>query len=286
MTPPRRSSPEVSARTRFFAVLGDPVEHSLSPAIHNAALQSEGLDGMYAALRCGSEDVGPLVRSLARAGGGGNVTTPHKRRCAEAVEVPSGAVSRTGACNTFWLEDDRVHGDNTDVEGFRRALHTLLGRTAEGAHVLLVGAGGAARAVLLGLLEDGVGDVTVANRTTERARELAALLDPSRVRVGEEGRLPRGAGFDIVVNATRLGLHPDDSLPVDLSGMGESTALMDLVYGLDQTPLVRAASSSGIPAMDGGEMLVQQGAVAFERWWPTPAPVEAMRAALARARRG
>ena len=285
MTAPGRTASEVGARTKVLALLGDPVEHSLSPVIQNAAFRTEALDGVYVALRCGPDEVGGLVRGIARAGGGGNVTLPHKGRCAEAVEVPTEAVSRTGACNTFWLEDGRVHGDNTDVEGFRRALHTLLGRSAEGARVLLVGAGGAARAVLLGLLDEGVGEVTIANRTIERARELAAMIDPSRVTVSEAG-MPRGAGFDVVVNATRLGLNADDPLPVDLGGMGEGEAVMDLVYGPSRTPLVREAASLGIRAADGGEMLVQQGAVAFERWWGRPAPVEAMRTALAAARMG
>lgn len=286
MTLPERRTFEVGARTKVLALLGDPVEHSLSPAIQNAAFRAEALDGAYVALRCGSEEVGPLVRGIARAGGGGNVTLPHKGRCAEAVEVSSEAVSRTGACNTYWLEDGRVHGDNTDVEGFRRALNTLLGRSAEGARVLLVGAGGAARAALLGLLDEGVADVTIANRTRERALELAAMLDPSRVTVSEEGRIPRGAGFDVVVNATRLGLHAGDPLPVDLAGMGNGEAIMDLVYGPSGTSLVRQATALGIRAADGGEMLIQQGAVAFERWWSRPAPVEAMRAALASARMG
>jgi len=125
------------------------VEHSLSPAIQNAAFREAGVDGVYVALRTSAEDLPALVRALSRAGGGGNVTLPHKERAATVVDVPSDAVRRTGACNTFWGDDDgRIHGDNTDVEGFRRALRSFLGRSPEGFRVLLLGAGGAARAIL------------------------------------------------------------------------------------------------------------------------------------------
>jgi shikimate dehydrogenase len=279
-------SMDVTPRTRVFALLGDPVEHSLSPVIQNAALRAESLDGVYVALRCAPGDVGGLVRGLARAGGGGNVTLPHKGRCAETLDVPSEAVTRTGACNTFWSEGGRVHGDNTDVEGFRRALRTLLDRSPEGARVLLVGAGGASRAVLVALLEDGVEEVTIANRTRERAEELGRLLGSSRVRVADGPPPLRGEDFDVVVNATRLGLHPGDPSPVDLDQMGSAQAVMDLVYGPSETPLVREARARGISAADGGEMLVQQGAAAFERWWRRPAPLDVMRAALAGSRVG
>jgi shikimate dehydrogenase len=279
-------SADLGPLTRVFALLGDPVEHSLSPAIQNAAFRAESLDGIYVALRCAPEDVGGLVRGLAGAGGGGNVTLPHKERCAEALDVPSAAVTRTGACNTFWSEDGRVFGDNTDVEGFRRALRTLLNGSPEGARVLLVGAGGASRAVLIALLEDGVEEVTIANRTSARADELARLAASSRVRVVPDPLPARGEGFDIVVNATRLGLHAGDPSPVDLEGMGSAQAVMDLVYGPSETLLVRDARARGIRAADGGEMLVHQGAAAFERWWRRTAPLDVMRAALQASRVG
>ncbi len=113
---------KITASTRLLALLGDPVGHSLSPLIQNAALRHTGADGVYVALRCAAEDLLSLIRALARAQGGGNVTLPHKEKAASVVDVPSEAVRRTGACNTFWGgPDGRVHGDNTDVEGLRRA---------------------------------------------------------------------------------------------------------------------------------------------------------------------
>ena len=275
-----------SARTRVLALLGDPVEHSLSPLVQNAAFGEAGVDGVYVALRCGAEDLPHLMRGLSLAGGGGNVTTPHKERAAAVVSRPSEAVRRTGACNTFWGENGEIIGDNTDVEGFIRALRTLLGRPAKGDRVLLLGAGGAARAALVGLLDEGVREVTILNRSTERARAVARRIGGERARVADNLAAVDGEDFDLVVNATRLGLSPDDPLPVDLERLNRVSAVLDMVYGAGSTPFVRTAESYGVRAADGGEMLVQQGAVAFERWWNEEAPVDAMRDALGAVRVG
>lgn len=274
-------SHDVGARTRVFALLGDPVEHSLSPLIQNRAFRDAGVDGVYVALRCEAEDLPTLLGALARAGGGGNVTLPHKQRAAAVVDEPSEAVRRTGACNTFWCEDGRVHGDNTDVEGFRRALRAFLGGGPEGYRVLLLGAGGAARASLVGLLDEGVEEIVLLNRTVERARAVARRIGGSRVRVAEGPGAVEEEAFDLVVNATRLGLSPDDPLPLDLDAVRRVGAVMDLVYGGDGTPFVRRARTLDIPATDGRTMLVRQGAVAFERWWGRSPDVEMMDGTLA-----
>lgn len=277
-------APEVTADTRLFCLLGDPVEHSLSPVMQNAGFREAGVDGIYVALRSSADDVPALIRAVARAGGGGNVTIPHKKRAASAVEAPSAAVRRTDACNTFWAEDGTVRGDNSDVEGFRRAAEDFLGRSPRGARVLLLGAGGAARAVLVALLGAGAEEVVILNRTVERARSVAERLDDGRLTVAASAREIRSEPFDLAVNATPLGLSAGDPLPLDLDRPGPTGAVMDLVYGEDATRLVREARRRGIAATDGGEMLVRQGAVSFERWWGRPAPVEAMRRALDRAR--
>jgi shikimate dehydrogenase len=275
----------VSAGTRLLAVLGEPVEHSLSPVIQNAALRACGLDGVYLALRCRPGALSGLLRGLADAGGAGNVTLPHKAALAELLDDATEAVLRTGACNTFWAGERGLHGDNTDVEGFRRALHALVGTPAGGLRVLLLGAGGAARAAALALLEDGVRELNVWNRTPGRARDLARHFSDARVRVLESRGGAGGRGYDVVVNATRLGLSDADPLPLEPEQLGRAGAALDLVYGLRPTRFVRAARSAGVSAADGAEMLIQQGAVAFERWWGRPAPLEVMRAALSEARR-
>jgi shikimate dehydrogenase len=270
----------ITSKTRVLALLGDPVDHSLSPVIQNAAFRAADVDGVYVALSCSQEDLPYVMRGISRAAGGGNVTLPHKERAAAVVDHPSEAVRRTGACNSFWAEDGKLHGDNTDVEGFIRALRAFLGRSPEGDRVLLLGAGGAARAVLVGLLDDGVREVLILNRSVERARAVARRIGGERVRVADGPITAEGGDFDLVVNATRLGLDPDDPLPFELDHLSRVGAVMDLLYGPEKTPFVRAAEAYGVRATDGGEMLVRQGGVAFERWWGREAPLDAMRAAL------
>lgn len=275
----------VTSTTRTLALLGDPVGHSLSPVIQNAALAATGLDGVYVALRVADGDLSGLMRGLAAAGGGGNITLPHKERAAAAVDRPTEAVRRTGACNTFWYEDGELHGDNTDVEGLRRAIHSHLQGTVEGGRVLILGAGGAARAALAAVLDDGAAEVEIHNRTVERARAVARRLGGTRTRVLESRNDLQGRRYDLILNTTRLGLNPEDPLPLTPEQEVSSPAVLDLVYTPGETEWVRQARASGIHAMDGGEMLVQQGVVAFERWWGIPGPAEVMREALDRLRR-
>jgi len=274
----------LTAQTRLFTVLGDPVDHSLSPVIQNAAFLEAGVDGVYVALRCDADGMIGFMSGLGRAGGGGNVTLPHKEKAASVLEEPSEAVRRTGACNTFWSEDGKLCGDNTDVEGFRRALRHFLGGAAAGYRVLLLGGGGAARAALLSLVDDEAEDVLILNRTVERARAVARRIGGDRVRVAESLSDVDDGDFDLVVNTTRLGLHSEDELPLDLERLSRAGAVMDLVYGPGMTPFVEASKRLGIPAVDGGEMLVHQGAVSFERWWGEAAPIDSMRLALEAAR--
>lgn len=280
-------SPSFSSRTRLLALLGDPVQHSLSPVIQNVAFGRSAVDGVYVGLCCSAEHLPHLMRGIAAAGGGGNITLPHKERAAAVVTQPSDAVRRTGACNTFWGDGEGgIQGDNTDVEGFVRALRRFRGRSAEGLRVLLLGAGGAARAVLVGLIDEGVRDVLVLNRSVERARAVARRIGGERVRVAEAPDAVDGGDFDLVVNATSLGLDPGDDLPLRLDRLRRVGGVMDLVYGPEGTRFVRSAGERGVPATDGAEMLVQQGAVSFERWWDREAPVDAMRKALTEAPAG
>lgn len=274
----------ISSSTRVLTLLGDPVGHSLSPIIQNAAFRSAGVDGVYVAVRCAPDDLFGFMRGLSRAGGGGNITLPHKEKAAAVVDVPSEAVRRTGACNTFWGgPDGKVHGDNTDVDGFRRAARAFVG-SLRNTRVLLLGAGGAARATLMALLEEGAHEVLLLNRSTERARAVARRIGGAHARVVLLAEELRGQSFDLVVNATRLGLDPDDPSPFDFELLARVGAAMDLVYGRHPTPFVRAAEHFGVRATDGSEVLVQQGAASFERWWGMPAPVAEMREALRRSR--
>ncbi len=275
---------QVTAATRVLALLGDPVSHSLSPVFQNAAIRALGLDGVYVALRCSGDDAPGLLRALVRAGGGGNVTVPHKGVAAGAVDRPSEAVEATGACNCFWLEDGEIRGDNTDVHGVTAAIRSLMGRSIAGARVLLIGAGGAAGAAAYALASHAAGEIVVLNRTPERAREMLRFARPG-TEVRAAATLPEvGAdGFDLAINATSLGLRPDDPLPLD-PGIVQVDAALDLVYTrTGETPWVRAMRERGIPTADGREMLLHQGTEAFRRWWGVDAPLQVMRDALATA---
>lgn len=266
---------------RLLALLGDPVDHSLSPLIHNAALRAAGLDACYVALRCDAQAFPGLLLGIAQAGGGGNVTVPHKELAASMLKRSTEAVRRSGSCNTYWWENDRLCGDNTDVAGFSAAARHLLGSCA-GARVLVIGAGGAARGAVYALLEDHADAVFLVNRTAARARRLQEELDPSGRRVRVIGRAAdlKREGFDLVVNTTTLGLDPDDPPPFELETLRRVGAVLDLVYAPGETAWVRRARASGIPAADGLEMLLQQAAASFACWWGREAPLGAMRQAV------
>ncbi|MEN8374701.1 MAG: shikimate dehydrogenase [Gemmatimonadota bacterium] len=263
--------------TRVFALLGDPVGHSLSPALHSAALSAAGLDGSYVALRCGADMVAELMRGLADAGGGGNVTVPHKEVAFSALDAASAEARATCACNTFWQEEGALHGDNTDVQGFAAAKRQLLEGEGRVKRALVLGAGGAARAAVAVLLAEGA-EAIVAGRTRERALRLVGELGAG-ARVGD----PYADGpFDLVVNATPLGLHAADPAPVELERVGRVSAVMDLTYAETPSRLLQDAARLGLSASDGREMLVRQAAAAFSIWWGLEAPLEEMRAALRR----
>jgi shikimate dehydrogenase len=295
----------VSAATRLLLLLGDPVAHSLSPAFQNAAIRAAGLDAVYTTLRCDAQSVAPLIRALCRADGGGNVTVPHKALAAQCIERPTAAVQRTGACNTFWGEDGVICGDNTDVEGFRHAAVALLQAASArrhsglrdvatdatqalqlaGSRTLIVGAGGAAAAAVCALLDDGAAEVTLLNRSPDRARTLAARFDErgETVKVVTAVAALQGVAFDLVVNASSVGLRDGEPLPFDLKTLGQVGAALDLVYRHGgATPWVRHARSLAIPAADGSEMLLAQGAAGFRRWFGVEPDVGVMRAALQR----
>ncbi len=274
-----------SAATRLLVLLGDPVSHSLSPTFQNAAVRAAALDAVYVALRCSAGSLPELLRAIARAGGAGNVTVPHKQLAAATVERRTEAVERTGACNTFWFESGEIWGDNTDVTGIAHALHALPGGPSTGARVLLLGAGGAAHAALDALIGQGAREVVLLNRTaarTELLRDRFAGSSTTTLRAVNCKEDLSGDEFDLVINSTSLGLHADDPLPLSPGSGIRFRAALDLVYRPEETPWVRAVRSGGVPAADGMNMLLYQGAAAFERWWGRPAPIHAMQASLPR----
>jgi shikimate dehydrogenase len=260
----------IDGSTRVFAVLGDPVAHSLSPAMHNAAFRVLGLRAVYVALRVRADDVPGLIRSLSRAGGGGNVTVPHKELAARTVDRPGAMVERLGACNAFWGDDGRTVGDNTDVPGLLAALDDL---EAPPGGCMILGTGGGARAAVGAARERGVA-VAVVSRSADRRRRFEEWSAGLGVRAADPD------ACTVVINTTPLGLQRGDPLPLDGAPPGARVAL-DLVYTPGETPWTHAMRAAGLRAADGRAMLVAQGAAALERWFPgVRAPVEVMRAAV------
>lgn len=272
---------EISAKTRMLAVIGDPVAHSLSPAMHNAAFHALGIDAVYVALRVPAPSLATFLAAQPPLGGAGNVTVPHKEAVERSVARKTDVCARVGACNTFWTEDGTLVGDNTDVAGVAAAL-ARLGGTHKKERWLVVGTGGSARAVAIAAAEQGV-ELFVRSRDRARATAFA------RWATGAGARATPADGpveIDVAINATPLGLAGHDPLPIDVNHIPGAARALDLVYAPGETRWVHVLRERGIAAADGREMLVQQGAAAFERFFPeVDAPVEVMRAAVVRALR-
>jgi shikimate dehydrogenase len=261
----------IDGTTLVFALLGDPVAHSLSPAMQNAAFRALGLRAVYVPIRCASDDVPSLIRALTRAGGGGNVTVPHKEVAAAAVARRDELAEATGACNVFRADDGGAIGSNTDVPGLLDALDPL--DPPEGPW-LVAGTGGGARAAALAAGRRGAA-VAVCSRSDERRRAFERWAESRGMALAEP------AACRVLINATPLGLAKGDGLPVERRVAPEAAVALDMVYAPGETRWVRAMREHGLRSADGRGMLVAQGARALESWFPrVDAPVEIMRAAV------
>lgn len=254
---------------RVFALLGRPVAHSLSPRMHNAAFAAMGIDATYVALDCTAATLPALITALVEGGGGGNVTIPHKHIAAAAVTRMVGIPQ--DACNTFWPEEGNAVGTNTDVDGILAALDRL---EAGASGWLIIGTGGSALAAAAAAARRGAG-VAVISRSEARAAEFLGRAEQLGARRAD------ATECTLSINATPLGLQDSDHLPLRPDAVPQARFALDLVYRAGETPWVRAMRSAGVQASDGREVLVGQGAAAFERWFPgRSAPIEIMRAAV------
>jgi shikimate dehydrogenase len=263
--------------TRVAAVIGLPIDHSRSPALHNAAYRARGIDAVYLAFAVRPGSVAAAVEGAATLGFLGlNVTVPHKRAVLELCHDLDEDARLVGAVNTVVFDGGKLRGANTDVEGFGRSLDENLGRAATRAVVL--GAGGAARAVLAALAQRGVGGAVV-GRDLERARELLSLGAVEAVPWTETSLRHVLAGADLVVDATSAGLSADDEARapcrVPLEAVDDSALIMSLVYHREPS-LLAAARARGLRTLDGAGMLVHQAARAFTLMTGEPAPLGAM----------
>ena len=266
--------------THVAAVIGCPVRHSLSPVMQNAAFDALDLDWVYVALEVPPGSGREAVAGMRALGIDGlNVTMPHKRVVAGAVDRLSPTAQALGAVNTVSRgpRRDELVGENTDGAGFIDALRIDEGFDPAGRRCVVVGAGGAGRAVIRALAEAGAAAITVVNRTADRAVSAAALAGA----VGRVGVAAEAAEADLVVNATPLGMRGEDEpeLPVDPVTMGPGQLLVDLVYHPAVTPLVDAARARGAAATNGLGMLIHQAAHAIRIWTGEDPPLEVMSAA-------
>lgn len=247
-----------------LVLLGHPVVHSLSPVFQNAALAAAGIPLVYEPLDVATSDLKAMIGLLSDARAAGNVTLPHKEAVYAWCARRTAIAERVGAVNTFWTEQGGIVGDNTDVGGFSYAVERLLGRRPEGLRVGMLGAGGAAAAVCAAVEQWPDSRVLVHARTRERAEQLAARF--AGVVTVVESEMHTVRGMDLLVNATPLGL--DGALmPIAPGSIPDSTAVLDLTYRRGRTPFVKACRARGLSADDGLPMLVEQGALAFERWF-------------------
>jgi shikimate dehydrogenase len=257
-----------------LAVLGHPVGHSRSPAMHSAALAEMGLAGewSYEAIDLAPDEFEPRVRAMAEEGfAGANVTVPHKGAALSLADTLSETAREIGAANTLSFEAGEIRADNTDAQGLLDALPA----PPEGRRALVLGAGGAARAVVWALVREGA-EVEVWNRTELRSRNLCAELGGKPV----DALDPRA--YDLIVNSTSVGLRGEDpfaELPLDPTGFAPEQTVVDLVYGERPSRLLAAAVDAGAPVVDGIEVLVRQGALSLEIWTGRTPPLDTMRAA-------
>jgi len=266
--------------TMTYCIIGDPIHHSLSPAMQNAAFAAKGLSCTYIAFRVPKNELQESIESLRSINiAGFNVTTPHKTQVIKYLDELEATARKVSAVNTVKSLDGLFRGYNTDVYGFIEPLHRRQVDFA-GMRVLLLGAGGAARGVVAALAEKNtVSQVVIANRNTQRGNELAKLgselgISCNVVTLEEASKFSLGS--DLIVNATKLGMNNEPSL-IDYHHIQKGSIVYDLVYRPVVTDLIENAKYAQASVVYGYEMLIEQGAKAFEIWTGLSAPLEAMK---------
>lgn len=273
----------ISGKTRVCGVIGDPIEHTLSPIMHNAAFKALKLDFAFLAFKVKAADVEKAVSGMRALGIHGlNVTMPHKSAVINYLDEVDQAAKAIGSVNTILNKDGRLFGFNTDGVGALQALREN-GVEPRGKKVLLLGAGGAARAIAYTLAREA-DELVILNRTAKQAAELANLLKQTFDRKVVADALSPNAikdtlqDSDVLINATSVGMKPNaNQTPVAFEWLRPDLAVMDIVYNPVETKLAKDAKAAGAKVVNGFEMLIYQGAASFEIWTGHSAPVEVMR---------
>ena len=281
--------PMITGKTKLLGVIGDPVEHSLSPAMHNAAIASLDLDYVYLPFPIAAENLETAIAGFAAIGlVGFNITIPHKQAIMPLLAEISPVARAVGAVNTVWRSDRGWEGTNTDVEGFLAPLNALNRDWSQTVAVVL-GNGGAARAVVAGAAQLGCREIRVVGRNREKLDRFAASWQDSPIEANLKSYLADAVaeavfGATLLVNSTPVGMSPHvDRSPLDATLFAKLAAdaiAYDLIYTPSPTQFLKEAQLVGIKAIDGSQMLVCQGAAALEKWLQQPVPVEVMRQAL------
>ena len=278
----------LTGHTRIVGVIGDPIEHSRSPQMHNAAFAKAGLDYVYVPFHVRPDDLADAIAGFkATHIVGINVTLPHKQAVIRHLTSISREAELIGAVNTLTFVNGEIHGDNTDAPGVLKALEENGNMSVpEGENVVVLGAGGAARAVVVALALRGVASITIANRTVEKAIALAEEMD-RQTGVSMQGmgladeRLPRSIRQSkLLVNTATTSMDVTQPLLISADWLQPNTIVYDIVYTPPVTPLMQAATERGCQTLGGIGMLVHQGAIAFEKWTGVTPCTETMRQAL------
>lgn len=259
--------------TKAF-VCGHPVAHSRSPLIHRHWLASHNINGSYEPIDVAPDDFSQFLRTIGEAGhNGGNITIPHKEAAFGIVDDVDGAASKIGAVNTVWIKDGRLCGTNTDWLGFASNLDAGARGWDTAVNAVILGAGGAARAILYALIQREIPDIRIANRTRERADVLAAEFSgssSSRLSVSDWSDLPGVLDrAELLVNTTSIGMDGNTGEIPDLKPLSPSAIVTDIVYVPLETPLLKTARARNLKAVDGLGMLLHQAVPGFEKWFGT-----------------
>ena len=269
-----------SAGRTAAAVIGDPVLHSLSPTIYNAAFEHGQVNWSYSAVNITGEQVSDALEEMRQSEVGGlSVTMPHKEIVANLVDETTRHAERLGAVNCVSKNGSTLVGHNTDGEGFIKAIEAETKERAEGKSYLVIGAGGAAKAVTLALGEAGASEVIVSSRNASKSRKASSLAG----QVGRSGSLSEAEGVDVIINATPIGMRGagnEDQLPLPVEAMHKGQIIVDLIYHPLQTEFLKNASRIGARTMNGIGMLIHQAALQYTLWTNKEAPLDVMQDAV------
>ncbi|WP_078597252.1 shikimate dehydrogenase [Evansella clarkii] len=274
----------------IMGVAGYPIGHTLSPAMHEAAFKELGLNMAYHAFEVRLENLSDAVKGIRGLGlKGMNVTIPHKVEVMNYLDEIDNLAAEIGAVNTIVNRDGRLKGYNTDGEGYFQSLREAAGSSLEDKRVLVIGSGGAARAVAVTIAKNGVGELVITNRTLQKSENLAeTCLKFANTTVLPMGRAQaRLTEFDVIINTTSVGMYPETgSMPMSMEMLSRGTIVSDLIYNPLKTRWLKEAEKRGGIALNGVNMFVYQGAIAFKLWTGVEAPIRVMREAVLRNLKG